>query len=113
MELATLYQNAPKPELPELLFRQAIEVYRRLGQTYLRSLAVGLHNLGGFYVYQGRLTDAEPLFKEALTISRRLYTGDHPDMAHSLQVLGLLYYFQREYIGARNFSWTRWTCTGG
>ena len=98
MEAASLCQDMSEPALAEVLFRQAIEISRRLGQPYLRSLAAGLHNLGEFYVkHQGNISDAELLFKEALTISKQLYTGDHPDIAGDLYSLGVVYYFQRKY----------------
>ena len=40
---------------------------------------------------QGRYTDAEPLFKRALTISEKALGPDHPDVAVSLNNLAGLY----------------------
>jgi tetratricopeptide (TPR) repeat protein len=53
-----------------------------------------LNNLAGLYKSQGRYSDAEPLYSDALAMRKRLFAGDHPDVATSLNNLALLYYSQ-------------------
>ena len=43
------------------------------------------------YLDQGKLADAEPLLKRALTIREKALGADHPDVATSLEALGWLY----------------------
>src|SRR5579872_353543 len=75
----------------------ALEIARRLypkdqfpdGHT---DLASSLNNLAFLYSSQGKLRDAEPFYKDALEIRKRLIKGqDHPDLALSLNNLATLY----------------------
>ena len=50
-----------------------------------------LNNLGLMHYLSGKPADAEPLFKEALELRRRILPPDHPDIAQTLTNLGLLY----------------------
>jgi len=49
---------------------------------------------------QGRYSEAEPLYLEALEMRKRLFTGDHPDVAQSLNNLALFYHYQGRYSEA-------------
>jgi len=53
------------------------------------------------YQLQGRYDDAEPLFLENLTSSRRVLGDDHPDTLMTMSGLGDLYVKQRRYEEAR------------
>jgi CHAT domain-containing protein len=60
-----------------------------------RELALGLNNLAGALREQGRLSAAEPLFREALAMNRRLYPATtypagHPALIASLNNLALV-----------------------
>ena len=45
---------------------------------------------------EGRYTKGEPLIREALEIRRKLYGTAHPDVARSLEELGLNYFERGE-----------------
>jgi len=50
-----------------------------------------LNNLAELYRAQGRLAEAEPLYKRALAITEKALGPDHPDTGASLNNLALLY----------------------
>ncbi|MCT7996488.1 CHAT domain-containing protein, partial [Laspinema olomoucense] len=53
--------------------------------------ATSLNNLAGLYRQMGRLSDAEPLFRQAMEIRRVQLGENHPDYATSLNNLAGLY----------------------
>lgn len=55
------------------------------------ALLEGIHNLAFFLRVNGNYTDAEPLYLEALEISRGFFITDHHDLANSLNGLALFY----------------------
>jgi tetratricopeptide (TPR) repeat protein len=66
----------------------------------LEALATSLNNLALLYNSQGKYSEAEPLYVDALEMTKRLFTGDHPDVATSLNNLALLYNSQGKYSEA-------------
>ncbi|WP_226595142.1 tetratricopeptide repeat protein, partial [Microseira wollei] len=52
------------------------------------------------YKSQGRYSEAEPLYLQALELRKRLLGEDHPDVATSLNNLALLYKSQGRYSEA-------------
>ncbi|MBW2368638.1 MAG: tetratricopeptide repeat protein, partial [Deltaproteobacteria bacterium] len=54
-------------------------------------VAMILNNLASLYVNQGRYTQAELLYKRALSIYEKTLGPDHPDVATSLENLAVLY----------------------
>lgn len=83
----------------EPLLRQAIELNReRDRQTssdpahpeWTPHTATLINNLGLVVYFQGRLQEAESLYRQALAIRRRILDPKHPDLAQSLTNLGLL-----------------------
>ena len=56
--------------------------------------ALSLNNLAVLYDSQGKLTEAEPLYRRALEIRERVLGPDHPDTALSLNNLAVLYQVQ-------------------
>jgi tetratricopeptide (TPR) repeat protein len=56
-----------------------------------------LHQLASLYQAQGRYEQAEPLFKQALTIRERALGANHPDTALSVWWSAFLYDQQQEY----------------
>jgi CHAT domain-containing protein/tetratricopeptide (TPR) repeat protein len=94
--LALLYWRQHKLTAVEPLWKEALEVHRRLfkGQDHLE-VAKSLNNLAVLYEGQGKLSEAEPLLKEALGMYQRLFKGqDHNDIANGLNNLGTLYQSQ-------------------
>ena len=63
-----------------------------------------MNNLAELYRDQGRYSDAELLFEEALSIQRNVVGADHPDTASSLNNLVGLYYAQGRYSKAEPLS---------
>jgi tetratricopeptide (TPR) repeat protein len=63
-------------------------------------VAASLNNLANLYKSQGRYTEAEPLYLEALDLTKRLLGDNHPDVAQSLNNLAYLYQSQGRYTEA-------------
>ena len=66
----------------------------------LEALATSLNNLASLYNSQGKYSEAEPLYLDALEMRKRLFTGDYPDVASSLNNLAVLYRNQGKYSEA-------------
>ncbi|BBC22682.1 tetratricopeptide repeat protein [Pseudanabaena sp. ABRG5-3] len=64
------------------------------------TLASYLNRLGLLYGYQGKYSEAEPLYVRSLEIRERQLGADHPDVAQSLNNLAGLYQAQGKYIKA-------------
>ena len=58
------------------------------------NVATSLNNLAGLYQSQGKYEEAEPLLKQALSLSQELLGDRHPDVASSLNNLAMLYHSQ-------------------
>ena len=81
--------------LKDILKKVAAE-HGRAGNEY----ATALNNLAMIYHDTGRYSDAEPLYYQALSITRRVLGTDHLDTAVSLNRLAGLYYAQGRYSDA-------------
>ena len=57
---------------------------RLLGAMHL-DVALSLNNLAGLYASQGRYSEAEPLYIDALRMRKRLMGPMHPDVASSFE----------------------------
>ncbi|NEO91069.1 MAG: CHAT domain-containing protein, partial [Moorea sp. SIO3G5] len=66
-------------------------------------VATSLNNLAGLYKSQGRYGEAEPLYRQALALWKKLLGEDHPDVADSLNNLAALYWAQGDPTSALNF----------
>ena len=64
------------------------------------NLAQSLNNLAALYQHQGKWSEAEPLFKDALDMRRRLFKGDHSSLATSMNNLAALYEAQGKVADA-------------
>ncbi len=62
--------------------------------------ATSLDNLAGLYHSQGRYSEAEPFYQEALAITKEQLGDNHPDTTVSLNNLALLYKSQGRYTEA-------------
>ncbi|MDZ8227763.1 tetratricopeptide repeat protein, partial [Nostoc sp. ChiVER01] len=77
---------------------KALELQKELGLE--EDVATSLNNLALLYNSQGRYSEAEPLFIQALALRRQLLGDEHPNVATSLNNLANLYYSQGRYSEA-------------
>lgn len=77
---------------------KAVELQKELGLD--QDLATSLNNLALLYRSQGKYSEAEHLYIEALALTRKLLGEEHPDVAQSLNNLAALYFFQGRYSKA-------------
>jgi CHAT domain-containing protein len=96
-----LYQKADREYRAQHLaeaehgFRQAVALFRQLYPAGHSNLATSLNNLACVLQAQGRLSEAEPLFREALATYRGIYRqaqypAGHFELAIGLKNLALL-----------------------
>jgi tetratricopeptide (TPR) repeat protein len=84
-----------------LLEERALELARKIYPNDYDRLATSINNLAGSYNAQGKLSAAEPLYEEALSMYRRLFGDrDHDNLAGSINNLALLYRAQGKYSAA-------------
>ncbi len=95
--LAYLYYLQGRYNQAEPLFRQALELSKRLLGENHPDVAANLDNLAELYESQGRYDQAEPLLLQALELRKRLLGEEHPDVATSLNNLAVLYGSQGRY----------------
>jgi tetratricopeptide (TPR) repeat protein len=76
-------------------YRQAIDLQTELNLE--TDLGSSLNQLALLYKSQGRYDEAEPLYLQALELSKRLLGDNHPDVATSLNNLAYLYESQGRY----------------
>jgi tetratricopeptide (TPR) repeat protein len=87
-------------ELAIQYFKKAIALQQELDVEL--ELSSSLNYLAGLYSSQGRYSEAEPLFLQALEIDRRSLPEDHPSLAISLNNLAGLYESQGRYSEAES-----------
>ncbi|MBD2624907.1 tetratricopeptide repeat protein [Trichormus variabilis] len=93
------YQNyKTEQDLAIEYFSKAIELQKELHLE--NNLANSLNNLAFLYYSQGRYSEAEPLYIQALELKKRLLGELHPDIATSLNNLAALYASQGRYTEA-------------
>ena len=100
--LAFLYKSQGKLVAAEPLYKDALEMYKRLskGQDH-PNLVQSLNFLAALYMAQGKPNAAEPLFKDALEMQQRLFKGqDHPDLTSKLNNLAEVYEAQGKLSAA-------------
>jgi tetratricopeptide (TPR) repeat protein len=85
-------------ELAIEYFKKAIELQKELGLE--AELSSSLTYTGLLYQSQGRYSEAEPLYLQALEIDRHSLPEDHPDLANHLNNLAELYRSQGRYSEA-------------
>ena len=75
-------------------------MYKKLLSAEHPSVASSLHDLAFLYESQGRYTEAEPLFIQALDMRKKLLGSEHPDVATYINNLALLYFSQGDIASA-------------
>ena len=100
ISLANLYSDTQRFPNAETMYKEALEIYRRLAavsnpQAYKPDVAMTLNNLAALYSNTQRFSESEAMYKEALEIRRRLATANpqayEPDVAMTLNNLAILY----------------------
>ena len=103
-----LYNDQGDYARAEPLYRQALEICKKvLGENH-PDYATSLNNLAVLYHSQGDYARAEPLFRQALEIRKKALGENHPDYATSLNNLASLYMAQATTCGPSRFSVRPW-----
>ena len=98
-EIGRIYQNLALTDDAERLVRRAVAVWRQ--QEPSLELAAGLQQLGEIEAARAKFVEAEPHFREALTLRRSLHrNAPHDDVAASLRGLGEALQRQRKATDA-------------
>ncbi len=79
-------------------FQKAIELQKPSNASI--EFARNLNELAHLYYYQGRYSEAEPLYLQSLELTKKLLGDEHPNVATSLNNLAHLYYYQGRYSEA-------------
>ncbi|WP_375473900.1 tetratricopeptide repeat protein [uncultured Nostoc sp.] len=95
--LAGIYRATGRYSEAEPLYKQALELTKRLLGENHPAFATSLNNLAGLYKSTGQYSKAELLYQEALELRKRLWGEHHADVAASLNNLALLYDEQGRY----------------
>ncbi len=95
--LAGIYRATGQYSEAEPLYKQALELRKRLLGDNHPSFATSLNNLAGLYKSTGQYAKAELLYQQALELRKRLWGENHADVAVSLNNLALLYDEQGRY----------------
>ncbi len=98
--LAQLLQARGDLAGAELLFREALGLWKRLFPGDDSNIATGLNNLAILLQERGDLVGAEPLLRESLDMRKRLFPGDHTFVANSLNGLASLLKARGDLEGA-------------
>jgi len=97
MDIGNLYDFNGCYREAEPLYKQALEIFRKIYGEYHPDVAQSLNNLAGLYDDEGRYDKAESLYKQALEIRRKIYGEYHPNLATSFNNLAGLYLKEGKY----------------
>ncbi|MEC4818459.1 MAG: tetratricopeptide repeat protein [Scytonema sp. PMC 1069.18] len=89
--IALLYYAQGRYTEAEALYKEALELRKRLFGEENLDVAQNLNDLAELYQDQGRFQEAELLYQQALELRKRLLGNNHPDFAISLGNLAELY----------------------
>ncbi len=90
-KLAGHFESMAQYAQAEPLYRQALDIRKKLLGEKHPAYATSLNNLAVLYKSMGDLTKAEPLFLQALEIHRDVFGEEHPDFATSLNNLAVIH----------------------
>ncbi|NEO54517.1 MAG: tetratricopeptide repeat protein [Okeania sp. SIO3B5] len=94
--LAFLYYSQGKFTKAELLYIEALEIYKQQLKVTHPSITI-LNNLANLYDSQGRYMEAEALYLEVLDTYQQILETENPNIATTLNNLAFLYYSQGRY----------------
>jgi CHAT domain-containing protein len=100
---ALILQESTKYAEAEATYKEAINLQTtrlKLNRTSDPDYAHMLNNLASLYAITGRLSEAEGLLKESLTIYQNKFGNSHPLTATAQHDLGNLYRIQGKYVEA-------------
>jgi len=83
MHIGNLYDFNSCYGEAEPLFKQSLEILRKIYGEYHPYVATTLNNIAGLYTEKGKYDEDEPLFKQSLEIRRKIYGEYHPSVATS------------------------------
>jgi serine/threonine protein kinase/tetratricopeptide (TPR) repeat protein len=86
--LARILRWLGEGEDAEAMFRETLEIQRRLEGDHRAEIAATLNNLGILLGQRGDWEGAEPLIREAVEIIRSVRGDEHPEVAAGLSTLG-------------------------
>ena len=95
--LAELYKNQGRYPEAEPLYKQSLQMIKRLLGKQHPNVANSLNNLAGLYINQERYSEAEPLYQQSLRIYKQNFGNEHPLVVNSLNNLAVLYTNQERY----------------
>jgi len=103
-DLAVLVMNQRRLDEADSLLDAAISTWRGATAPFDSiELATALHNKGGVLRRRKAYAEAEPFYREALGIHRRLRGDDHPGVAVTLNNLGSLMESMQRFTEAEPF----------
>lgn len=101
--LGGLYLREARYAESEPLFKRALAIWEKGGESTNGDRATALNNLGALYAYQSRFAEAEPIYLQCLTLSEKNLGADHPSVASTLNNLGALYWEEGKFTEAEPF----------
>ena len=99
--LAAVTNDLQRYPEAEKLFRQVLEMRKRLGQP-IAELNRNKSNLAAVLVLLNRLEEAETLYREVLVTRRDLYGNNDQDLASTRRSLGAVYYARGDFPRAES-----------
>jgi len=89
--VGSTYLDLGLPDRAEGFTRRSVEIYRSVNGDRDRSTAYSEINLGGILLNLGKNADAAILIEKGIATLREVETGDSPQLARGLFILGELY----------------------
>jgi len=89
--LAFALHAQKKNEKVEELNREAIKIAIQAYGEYSPRTAICINNLGGYFLSQGNLLEATPLFEWALELKEKTLGRDNPDLINQITNLAIVY----------------------
>jgi tetratricopeptide (TPR) repeat protein len=100
--LAQVVNTPPIDDLAQTgeLLLEAEQIWRAAGDRYLFPLSNVAHSLGEIYAQREQYDQAEPAYREALAIKRRILPEHHPEIAVTTNRLASMFEMKGDYASA-------------